>query len=111
MVPRAVPAGEKGLAVELYAFSENISEQLIPGRINPLSSQKEEITLLGEDKKIYRQTRESLPMVMNREPEVEYRINGSDGRIWYFDVPAELQRGSFQLSVLPSPSYLQKNQG
>ena len=34
MVPRAVPAGEKGLAVELYAFSENISEQLIPGRIN-----------------------------------------------------------------------------
>ena len=54
---------------------------------------------MGEDKKIYRQTRESLPMVMNREPEVEYRINGSDGRIWYFDVPAELQRGSFQLSV------------
>ena len=99
MVPRAVPAGEKGLAVELYAFSENISEQLIPGRINPLSSQKEEITLLGEDKKIYRQTRESLLMVMNREPEVEYRINGSDGRIWYFDVPAELQSGSFQLSV------------
>ena len=64
-----------------------------------MSSQKEEITLLGEDKKIYRQTRESLPMVMNREPEVEYRINGSDGRIWYFDVPAELQSGSFQLSV------------
>ena len=79
MVPRAVPAGEKGLAVELYAFSENISEQLIPGRINPLSSQKEEITLLGEDKKIYRQTRESLPMVMNREPEVEYRINDPSG--------------------------------
>lgn len=99
MVSRAVPAGEKGLAVELYAFSENTGEQVVPGRINPLSSQKEEITLLGEDKKIYRQTGESLPMVMNRGMEVEYRINGSDGRIWYFDVPAESQNGSFQLSV------------
>ena len=99
MLTRAVPAGEKGLAVELYAFSEKNGEQVAPGRINPLSSQKEEITLLGKDKKVYRQMGESLPMVMNQGAEVEYGIDGSDGRIWYFDVPSELQKGSFLLSV------------
>lgn len=99
MVARAVPAGERGLAVELYGFSENSGEQVIPGRINPLSGQKEEILLLGEDKKIYRQMGESRLMVMNRETEPEYRIYGSDGSIRYFDVPAQLQNGSFQLSV------------
>ena len=99
MLTRAVPAGEKGLAVELYAFSEKNGEQVEPGRINPLSSQKEEITLLGKDKKVYRQMGESLPMVMNQGAEVEYGIDGSDGRIWYFDVPSELQKGSFLLSV------------
>ena len=31
-----------------------------------MSSQKEEITLLGKDKKVYRQMGESLPMVMNQ---------------------------------------------
>ncbi len=99
MLTRAVPAGEKGLAVELYAFSEKKGEQVAPGRINPLSSQKEEITLLGKDKKVYRQMGESLPMVMNQGAEVEYGIDGSDGHIWYFDVPSELQKGSFLLSV------------
>ena len=99
MLTRAVPAGEKGLAVELYAFSEKNGEQVAPGRINPLSSQKEEITLLGKDKKVYRQMGESLPVVMNQGAEVEYGIDGSDGRIWYFDVPSELQKGSFLLSV------------
>lgn len=99
MAARAVPAGEKGLAVELYGFSENSGEQVIPGRINPLSSQKEEILLLGEDKKVYRQMGESLSMVMNRGTEGEYVINGSGGFIQYFDVPAQLQNGRFQLSV------------
>ena len=57
---------KRGWQLSFMRSAKTIGEQVAPGRINPLSSQKEEITLLGEDKKVYRQMGESLPMVMNQ---------------------------------------------